>query len=135
MNERSQGSTEYLLILAVVLIVAAMALFFLLSFNPRAIITGSAENSGDNIVFTPSNTLTPENIPASNWEWALFTAQGSMLVDYTYPGAAGYSPDTGTNLARGVPITFGAEGIDLGTTGDKLKIRYRGKDIFESELF
>jgi hypothetical protein len=108
-----------------------MAVYFLSSANPSVIITGTAENSGENVVFTPNNTMVPENILASDWEWAVFTYSGAMLVDFTSPGATDRSPDAGTNLARGTPITLGAAGVDLGTTGDVLKIRYKKSEVYQ----
>jgi hypothetical protein len=64
---KSQGATEYLLVLAVVLVVVAAVISFLFATRPAAIsITGSAEKSDDSIVFTPSNSMAPDSISTAD---------------------------------------------------------------------
>lgn len=135
MNVRAQGATEYTLILIIVLLVATAAVSFLFLSSPKSRIIGIAENLGENIKFTPSNSMVPENIPSGDWEWAVYTASGTKLMDFTYPGAADYSPGSNTNLSVGVSVTFGAPGIDLGNTNDLLLIRYKGNEVFEIRIF
>lgn len=123
---RGQGATEYLLILAVVLVVVATVVSFLLATRPLAIaITGLAEKNGDNIVFTPSTTMTPASIPHEDWEYAVY--RGASKV---YPVDTDWKPGTAT-LERGTSIALVATGVQ---SGDVLKIRYREKDVFSTNI-
>lgn len=118
---RSQGSTEYLLIVVVVLIVAATAIFFLTGTTPGAIITGTAENSGDNVAFTPSSEMTPRTIPAVDWEYAVYRDATEI---------AGFTAGT-AYLNRGETISLP---VPDATVADILKIRYKEKDVFNIQI-
>jgi hypothetical protein len=122
MCKKGQGATEYLLMLAAVLVIVAIAVYYVSSAAPSAIIAGTAENIGDNVSFTPSSSMTPENIAATDWEYALYDSGGTKIVDYT----AG--PDA---LARGTPVVLGAgnETMAAATSGYILKIRYKGGSV------
>lgn len=114
---KGQGATEYLLILAAVLVVVAVAVYYVTRATPGAMITGTATiSSTDNtvLIFTPAATLTPSPIPASDWSWAV------------YRGATSLGTGSGVGELRpGIPVS-----IDIGDTalasGDKLKITYKG---------
>ncbi|HID60625.1 MAG TPA: class III signal peptide-containing protein, partial [Hadesarchaea archaeon] len=58
MFRKGQGATEYLLMLAAVLVIVAIAVYYVTSAGPSALISGTAENVGDDIVFTPSTPMT-----------------------------------------------------------------------------
>lgn len=114
---RSQGATEYLLILAVVLIVVGVAVAFLLATRPPAIsITGMATKSDDNINFTPSTAMTPSSIPAADWKYAVYSDATKV-----YPTAIDWADAPG-DLKAGIPIALVATGNQV---GDVLKIRYK----------
>ncbi|GEM_PF-637354 len=118
MRIRAQGATEYLLMLAVVLIIIAAAVFFLMGATPGALISGIAENSGDDIIFTPSNSMIPATIPAADWEYAVYR-DATEIVGFT----------AGTeDLNRGESISLSAPGV---ADGDTLKIRYKEKDVYD----
>ena len=120
LEKRGQGATEYLLMLAAVLVIVAIAVYYVTSTGPAAIITGTATlNSGDDtiVIFTPSNTLVPTSIPAGEWSWAIY--RGGSAIKVLAPGPAG------VDLERGIPVNLG--GITGGAaSGDILKISYKG---------
>lgn len=117
-NTQSQGSTEYLLIFAVVLIIIAAAVLFLTRTTLGAIISGTAENSGDDIIFTPSSSMTPTTILAADWEYAVYRDATEIM---------GFTSGT-EDLTRGESISLPALGA---AGGDTLKIRYKEKDVFD----
>ncbi len=110
MGVRAQGATEYLLILIVALIIVATAVFYLTTTPPSAMITGTAEKSGDNVVFTPSTSMTPSTISAADWSWAVY--------HYATKIASGSGTE---DLKRGVTVSLPAADA---TSGDKVKIKY-----------
>jgi len=114
MFKKGQGATEYLLMLAAVLVIVAIAVYYVTSTGPSAIITGTASlKSGDNtvVIFTPSTSMTPTTIAAADYEWAVY--DGATLKG---------SGSEATDLERGVPLEFGA-GTEL-SSGFKVKIKY-----------
>jgi hypothetical protein len=115
--KRGQGATEYLLMLAAVLVIVAIAVYYVTSTGPSAIITGTGVKSGENINFTPSNTMVPSSILAADWQYAVY--RGATKV---YPAATDWQPGTGT-LNRGLPVGLTATG---NLVGDILKIKYKG---------
>ncbi len=118
--KKGQGATEYLLMLAAVLVIVAIAVYYVTSAGPSAIITGSAKlagtaGAGVDVIFTPSNTMTPSTIATADWTWSVYS--GATLVE-TGSGSA--------DLERGIPVTVA---IAIGNTvavGDTLKITYKG---------
>ncbi len=123
MQNKGQGATEYLLMLAAVLVIVAIAVYYVTSATPSAVIAGSAENTGDNVTFTPSSSMTPENIAVGDWEYALFDAGSVKVVDYT----------AGTDaLARGTPVYLTATGMEAASSGYSIKIRYKGSYVSEA---
>jgi len=109
---RAQGATEYLLILVAILGVATVAIFFLITAPPSAIITGVAEKSGDNVIFIPSQSMTPDTISSEDWKWAI------------YRDAAQIASGSGTeDLEKGVSVTLVAPDA---ASGDEVKIKYDG---------
>ncbi len=117
MFRKGQGATEYLLMLAAVLVIVAIAVYYVTSTGPSAIITGTASlKSGDNtvVIFTPSTTMTPATIAAADYEWAI------------YDGATLKGSGSGTtDLQRGIPVEFDAGATEL-SSGYTLKIKYGG---------
>ena len=113
MKIRAQGATEYLLILAVVLVIVAIAVSYLTSTTPSAMITGMAVKSGDNVIFTPSDSMIPPEISAGDWEWAIYR---DAVVTAS-------SANTTDDLKRGIPVALQAPDA---LNGDKLKIKYNG---------
>jgi hypothetical protein len=118
--KKGQGATEYLLMLAAVLVIVAIAVYYVTSTGPSAIITGTARlagtaGAGVDVYFTPSNTLTPSPIAAIDWTWSVY--RGGALQEN---GTAGIQ-----TLTRGIPVT-----LDITTAavqvGDTLKITYKG---------
>ncbi len=115
MFKKGQGATEYLLMLAAVLVIVAIAVYYVTSTGPSAVITGTASlKSGDNtvVIFTPSSSMVPTTIAAADYSWAVYDGATSKG---TGSGASG--------LERGVPLEF-----DCGTTelssGFTVKIKY-----------
>ena len=123
-DRRGQGATEYLLMLAAVLVIVAIAVYYVTSTGPSAIIIGTATlKSGDatEVIFTPSNTMVPTSIPAAEWEWAIYRG-GTEIKAMTLGTTFGI-------LNRGIPVSL--TGITGGPTssaasGDILKIKYKG---------
>lgn len=119
-DKRGQGATEYLLMLAAVLVIVAIAVYYVTGTGPSAVITGTAtRESGDNttVVFTPSNTLVPTSIPAADWNWAIYRG-GTEVKAMTTSGG----PDI---LERGIPVSL-TDIIGGAASGDILKIKYKG---------
>ncbi len=102
--EKGQGATEYLLMLAAVLVIVAIAVYYVTSTSPSAIITGTAIKSGENINFTPSNTMTPASIDSGDWEYAVYRG-ATPVEDFTSGTAA---------LERGIPVVLVATGNQVG---------------------
>lgn len=114
---KGQGATEYLLMLAAVLVIVAIAVYYVTSTGPSAIITGTAVKSDNNINFTPSSTMTPASIPAADWEYAVYRG-ATPVTDFT---------DGTATLERGIPVALVAAGNQV---GDLLKIRHLG-NVFD----
>ncbi|MEM3421931.1 MAG: class III signal peptide-containing protein [Candidatus Hadarchaeum sp.] len=112
-DKRGQGATEYLLMLAAVLVIVAIAVYYVTSTGPSAIITGTAVKNGDNINFTPSSTMVPSKINAGEWEYAVYRGATAISSWQT----------VSFDLERGIPVALSASGCQ---TGDLLKIRYKG---------
>ncbi|MEM4188854.1 MAG: class III signal peptide-containing protein [Candidatus Hadarchaeum sp.] len=114
LDKRGQGATEYLLMLAAVLVIVAIAVYYVTSTGPSAIITGTAVKNGDNIInFTPSSTMVPSKISAGEWEYAVYRGAEAVSSWQT----------VSFDLERGIPVALSASGC---RTGDLLKIRYKG---------
>jgi len=122
-DKSGQGATEYLLMLAAVLVIVAIAVYYVTSTGPSAIITGTAVKNGENINFTPSSTMVPTSISASDWKYAVY--RGAQKI---YPTSTDWQDGTGT-LQRGIPIALVATGNQ---TGDLLKIQYQGKNVYDA---
>ncbi len=122
-GKRGQGATEYLLMLAAVLVIVAIAVYYVTSTGPTAIITGTAIKNSDNVNFTPSSTMVPTSITSSDWKYAIY--RGATKI---YPTSSDWADGTGT-LQRGIPIALIATS---NLTGDVLKIQYQGKNVFDA---
>jgi len=114
--KKGQGATEYLLMLAAVLVIVAIAVYYVTSTGPSAIITGTAVKSGDNINFTPSNTMVPATIAQADWEYAVYRG-ATVIKDWTL------GTTVGRDLNRGIPVPLAAAGSQV---ADLVKIRYKG---------
>ena len=121
---KGQGATEYLLMLAAVLVIVAIAVYYVTSAGPSAIITGTATLCPDNndVVFTPATTMSPDTITAANWEYTIYRDATPV-----YP-ASGWASGVGT-LERGIPIVLNAS--DSAATGDIVKIK-SGGTVFDA---
>jgi hypothetical protein len=112
--KRGQGATEYLLMLAAVLVIVAIAVYYVISTSPP-VITGTATKSGDNVIFTPSSSMVPASIPSTDWEWAIYHGADNV--------AGGTGTGEGFSLERGRSVTLTAENA---VSGDNVKIKYEG---------
>ena len=117
-TRHGQGATEYLLILAAVLVIVAIAIYYITSTSPSAVITGSAVRVDNNTVsFTPANTMVPQSIASGTpgWSWAVYH-NGSSVT-------GGFTAGTQT-LQRGVPMALD---LSSGTVavGDEVLITYQ----------
>ena len=123
LKRRGQGATEYLLILAAVLVIVAIAVYYVTSTGPSAIITGSAVKNGDSVNFTPSSTMVPSSITSTDWKYAIY--RGATKV---FPTSGDWQDGTGT-LQRGIPVVLTATG---NLAGDVVKIQYQGRAVFDA---
>jgi len=114
-KRKAQGAIEYLLMLAAVLVIVAVAIYYVTGATPSATITGSAElESGDNttVIFTPGSTMTPKTIDSADWEWAV------------YHGGSSIGSGSGENtLERGIPVSLSCD--SAAQSGDEVKIKYK----------
>jgi len=122
-DKGGQGATEYLLMLAAVLVIVAIAVYYVTSTGPSAIITGTAIKNGETINFTPSSTMVPSTINESDWKYAIY--RGAQKI---FPTTSDWQDGTGA-LQRGIPIALTATGNQ---TGDLLKILYQGKSVYDA---
>ncbi|MEA1904901.1 MAG: class III signal peptide-containing protein [Candidatus Hadarchaeota archaeon] len=115
-KERGQGAVEYLLILAAVLVVVAVAVYYVIGVGKGPEIVGNATLSDNVLVFTPSTGLSPDPMTYS-WEWAVYSDDTEVIA---------FSSTNTTDMEIGVSIT-----LDSGATnvshGDQLRIRCEGK--------
>jgi len=119
MCKKGQGATEYLLMLAAVLVIVAIAVYYVTSAAPSATITGTAVLQTDNdITFTPSTTMVPSSISTADWEWAVYRDATQVT---------GFTSATAT-LERGVPVELDTNA----QVGDIVKIRYKGTTVYDA---
>ena len=113
--KKGQGATEYLLMLAAVLVIVAIAVYYITTAAPTATITGSATISGTNVVFTPTSMVgTPESISAADWEYAVYRDATVIKARTTGPGT----------LQKNIPINLPCDSAPQ--IGDKVKLWYKG---------
>ncbi len=112
--KRGQGATEYLLMLAAVLVIVAIAVYYVVSTGP-AVITGTATKSDNHVIFTPSASMVPASISSTDWEWAIYHGADNV--------AGGTGTGEGVSLEREVPVTLTAASA---VSGDNVKIKYEG---------
>ena len=124
MCKKGQGATEYLLMLAAVLVIVAIAVYYVTSTGPSAIIIGTAIKNGDAVEFTPSSTMTPAYITSSDWNYAIY--RGATKIFPADPNV--WQAGTGT-LQRGIPESMTATNNQI---GDVLKIKYQGSSVFDA---
>ncbi len=115
-QKKGQGATEYLLMLAAVLVIVAVAIYYIMGTSPSGIVTGQATlDSSNDVVFTPSNTMTPATIVTTDYEWAVY--DGATLK--------GSDSTPSDNLTAGLPVTLDLANDD-GASGYIVKIKYGG---------
>ena len=116
MKVKGQGATEYLLILAAVLVVVAVAVYYVTRAGPSVTITGTATiktTDNTNIIFTPTKMIPDKTIAANAWEWAV------------YRGATSIGSGTGgVALEEGKPVELDC--TSEVQSGDVVKIKYKG---------
>lgn len=116
MKVKGQGATEYLLILAAVLVVVAVAVYYVTRAGPAVTITGTAELKEDdntNVIFKPTKMIPDKTIPAGAWEWAVY--RGAELIG---------SGSGGVVLEEGIPVELDCP-VEV-RSGDVVKIKYKG---------
>ncbi|MEM3723543.1 MAG: class III signal peptide-containing protein [Candidatus Hadarchaeales archaeon] len=118
MGKKGQGATEYLLMLAAVLVIVAIAVYYITTAAPSATITGSATISGSNVIFTPTSMVgCPENIPAADWEYAVYRGATAIQNRTAGPG----------NLVKNIPISLSCS--QTPQIGDVVKLWYKGSAL------
>ena len=117
--KKGQGATEYLLMLAAVLVIVAIAVCYITTAAPTVTITGEAKvGTGNTITFTPKSMVgTPETIPAADWEYAVYRDATVVKAKTGGPGS----------LSKGVPISLSTD--DAPAIGDVVKLWYKGSSI------
>lgn len=111
---KGQGATEYLLMLAAVLVIVAVAIYFLYR-TAAPIIAGTASLTDNDITFTPTTGLNPDPM-TETWTWCVIAPDDTVRVDW--------SADVTTDMSVGTPITLSAAGAQ---SGDDLRIKCKGK--------
>ncbi|MEW6592283.1 MAG: class III signal peptide-containing protein [Candidatus Hadarchaeota archaeon] len=92
--KKGQGATEYLLMLAAVLVIVAIAVYYVTSAGAGPTLSFTAENSGANVIVTFSAGTTSYT---PSWEWAIETG-----------GTIGSYSTTTTDIAAGTSVTVAA---------------------------
>jgi hypothetical protein len=110
------------LILVVVLVIAAVAGWYIMGMVPAAFIDGTATLGTDNVVFTPSPRMTPNPIPAADWRYRILDENKITRVGWR----SGVGP-----LRIGELTTMAAPGV---VRGDYLRIQYRLKDFRDFKI-
>lgn len=103
--------------LAAVLVIVAAAIYYVTTAGPSAVVTGSATlDENNDVIFTPSSSMTPTKISAGEWDWAVY--RGASKIGSN-------TADTTNDLERGVPVKLDLANDD-GQSGDEVKIKYKG---------
>ncbi len=74
LSKKGQGATEYLLMLAAVLVIVAIAVYYVTSTGGYPAVAATAVKSGDNTIRIDVTTGT---IPAGDWQYIVSTTPGS----------------------------------------------------------
>lgn len=111
-KERGQGAVEYLLILAAVLVVVAVAVYYVIGVGGGPTIIGTATLSDNNLRFTPEEGLNPDPL-TDDWEWSVWTSAGASVL--------GWTADS-TNLTVGTTVTLSTTASTV-NVGDELRIK------------
>jgi len=123
LSRKGQGAVEYLLILAVVLIVVASAVYYITRVGGGPIIQARAElRAGENVFLVVTSGS------VADWEYAAFSSAG-QVVDWT-PGPEPIDPGDEILLSA---LTPAVDAGDLGV-GDKVKIMSAGSVICEVDI-
>ncbi len=114
-KKRGQGAVEYLLILAAVLVVVAVAVYYVIGVGKGPTISGTATLSDNTLYFTPEEGLSPDPY-SDDWEWSVWS-NGSSVISWT---------TSSTNLTVGNTITVSGS-AGAASVGDELRIKAEGK--------
>jgi len=102
---KGQGATEYLLMLAAVLVIVAIAVYYVTSAGGGPVLSFTAENVGDTVRITFKSGTSSYT---SDWEWAIVS--GGSVSSFTTES---------TDIAAGVTLTVNADA----DAGDIFRIR------------
>jgi hypothetical protein len=114
-KKRGQGAVEYLLILAAVLVVVAVAVYYVIGVGKGPTIAGTATLDNDTLYFTPEEGLSPDPY-TSDWEWSVWS-NGTSVISWA---------TSSTDLTVGNTITVSAT-AGAASVGDELRIKAEGK--------
>ena len=117
--KKGQGATEYLLMLAAVLVIVAIAVYYVTRAAPTVTITGTASlGTGNEVIFTPTSLVgAPDDIPAADWEYAVYRDATAIKARTAGPGP----------LQKNIPISLSTD--QAPQSGDKVKLWYKGTSI------
>ena len=94
---KGQGATEYLLMLAAVLVIVAVAVYYVSTTGGYPAVSASAAKYGDNEIRINVST---GSIPAGDWAYSVSTTEGqyswttgSEVLDSPYVSLGTYSAD------------------------------------------
>jgi len=89
--EKGQGTTDYLLMLAAVLVIVAIAVYYVTSIGGFPAVSATAVKSGDNTIRIEVET---GSIPAGDWQYSV----SSTLGEYSWEDGAKELEALGVNL-------------------------------------
>jgi uncharacterized protein (UPF0333 family) len=115
--KKGQGATEYLLMLAAVLVIVAIAVYYVTSAGAGPTLSFTAENKADNVVITFKSGTTPYT---PDWEWAIKSGSTGLIGSYT---------SNSTDIAVGTSVTVAA----TADAGDYFVIRI-GSSTYEQKV-
>lgn len=114
-RERGQGAVEYLLILAAVLVVVAVAVYYVIGVGKGPTIAGTATLSDNTLYFTPEEGLSPDPFTDS-WEWSVWH-DGTKVAGWTIS-------DEDLTVGDTITVSSSAGAVSV---GDELRIKSGGK--------
>ena len=112
---RGQGAVEYLLILAAVLVVVAVAVYYVIGVGKGPTIAGTATLSDNTLYFTPEEGLSPDPFTDS-WQWSVWRG-GTSIIDWT-------TSNEDLTVGDTVTLSTAASAVNV---GDELRIKSGGK--------
>jgi hypothetical protein len=122
--KKGQGATEYLLMLSAVMVVVAVAVWYIMGMAPAAFISGIATLApGDNVVFTPDARMVPNPIPAPDWRY--------LILDENKIAKGVWATDP-HELRIGDPNVI--DPVPVVVRGDFLRIQYRLDEFWDFKV-